>query len=346
MRVLAKVLVCSLLLGGSHLTVAFGGGLAPTGAPWDAGDGFPFEKKVRRAASGIACPAGPAVGKRCLVAFDEGIEARFIVLQDNSYEVDIDPVILLDSAGELDAEGAATDGEFFYVTGSHAVKRGDCADNAVSHNVIRFKGDPATGGAMRGSDGGLAERDVRNDLDTVMEALPDLQPHLGKCLGGEQGIDIEGLAVSGERLYFGFRGPAEGGRAPILSVDKGKFFAGEDADPRVAFVRLGEGRGIRDLQAVKDGILILSGPDDGSSSVEWRISLWDGASDGAGDSVPQVLAELDLSGVSLRDSASCKDKETKPEALAVLEDAADHYRVLILSDGMCDGGPLSFVLNR
>ena len=40
------------------------------------------------------------------------------------------------------------------------------------------------------------------------------------------------------------------------------------------------------------------------------------------------------------------DKELKPEALTLLEETADQYRLLILSDGMCDGGPLAFKIPR
>ena len=40
-----------------------------------------------------------------------------------------------------------------------------------------------------------------------------------------------------------------------------------------------------------------------------------------------------------------KDKQKpgeaiKPEGLAVLSEDAESYQVLVLSDGMCDGGPL------
>ena len=56
----------------------------------------------------------------------------------------------------------------------------------------------------------------------------------------------------------------------------------------------------------------------------------------------KVLAALDLSGVKLR---SC-DKELKPEAMTVLEETPKTYRLLVLSDGLCDGGPLVFTVAR
>ena len=57
---------------------------------------------------------------------------------------------------------------------------------------------------------------------------------------------------------------------------------------------------------------------------------------------PRLLATLDLSSVALR---ACDD-ELKPEALTVLADTEHSYRVLVLSDGMCDGGPLAFTVPR
>ena len=55
-----------------------------------------------------------------------------------------------------------------------------------------------------------------------------------------------------------------------------------------------------------------------------------------------MLAALDLSGVTLR---QC-DKELKPEAITVLEETPTAYQLLVLSDGLCDGGPLAFTVPR
>jgi hypothetical protein len=56
----------------------------------------------------------------------------------------------------------------------------------------------------------------------------------------------------------------------------------------------------------------------------------------------RVLAQLDTRQVSLR---SC-DKEIKPEALNVLQETAKGYQLLVLSDGLCDGGALGFMVGR
>jgi hypothetical protein len=59
-----------------------------------------------------------------------------------------------------------------------------------------------------------------------------------------------------------------------------------------------------------------------------------------------VLATLNLDGVPPRPCPSRDTTDRKPEAMTLLEDGSDFYRLLILSDGMCDGGPMSFVIPK
>jgi hypothetical protein len=227
--------------------------------------------------------------------------------------------------------------------------------------VIRFAVDATTGRAPRDPaedpNGSLVRYQDVDYLWKIMAELPGLKKHVGKkkCLGteppekaqhlkGRRGANIEGLAVKDGRLFFGFRGPAKDGQTLILSVRTEAFFAGSDPKPELTRIVVGERRGIRDLHAVEDGILILAGPDDDASSsdADWIVALWDGKGAGHSAVEPKVLAQLDLAAVKLR---HC-DKELKPEALTLLRPPTDHYHLLILSDGMCDGGPLEFKIPR
>jgi Protein of unknown function (DUF3616) len=360
----AGAVVAACIVGAGGASGADAPLVKPKSGPWDAGDGFSFEKKskkTRQAVSGIACPPNNSGHRLCLVVFDEGVEARYAIVKKNSFVVDGERVVLRKSGGELDAEGAATDGHFFYVTGSHSAKRSTCESNPDSRHIIRFAVDPKTGRALRkpagDPKGSLVQYQDSDRLWSIMESLPHLKDHVGerKCLGtespedaphlkGRRGANIEGLAAKGGRLYFGFRGPAEKGVTVILAVDAKAFFEGGDPKAEITRIVVGQRRGIRDLHAVKDGILVLAGPDDDASSENagWTVALWDGKT--AGDTVVEakVLARLDLSGVKKRDC----DKELKPEAMAVIEDSAQQYRLVILSDGMCDGGPLAFEVPR
>lgn len=343
-----RSLACALVLCCSAGAWAQAPRVAPVSGPWPAGDGFAFKKDaktMRRSVSGIACGLDQAGRRVCLVAFDEGTQARFARLSDGA----IDPLaggIDLGTPGkELDAEGAATDGTFFYVTGSHAVKRSACQANEGSRYVLRFRRDAATGLAVSGpkGDAQLAGYQRSQRLFALLQADPGLRQRLGLggCLG-EGGLDIEALAIRNGRLHFGLRGPTEAGHAFIVSVDAEAFFAGSDPGLRLARVQVGERRGLRDMVATRDGILLLAGPDDVAAHQggDWVLSLWN---DGAGGATqPRPLAVLDLAKVARR---SC-DKETKPEAITVLEESATALRVLVLSDGMCDGGALVFDVGR
>ena len=346
----------------------------PTSGPWNSGAGFGFDLgkkktlKTRQSVSGMACNLNAQQQRICLIAFDEGVQARYAVISDQRLAPDPEALLLRVATAdvELDAEGMATDGRYFYVTGSHSAKRSDCASNPESRHVIRFRLDPVTGRAMRSPAanpvGGWVDYADTTRLWRIMQAQPALAAYVGerKCLGsepppkapsltGQQGVNVEGLAVQGGSLYFGFRGPVsagvegEGGVAKVLAVDADALFT--DGEPRatVTHIALGAHRGIRDMVAVKNGLLLLAGPDDNATnkSVGWTLAWWDGKSSGQ-TVVPKVLAALDLSGVKLR---GC-DEELKPEAITVLRETPEAYQLLVLSDGMCDGGPLAFTIAR
>lgn len=319
--------------------------------PWAAGDGFKMKPRMRRAVSGIACERNQRADRVCLLVLDEAAEGRHVTLSKSGYTLDNTRVMLRDTETELDAEAAATDGQYFYVAGSHSVKRSTCKANPESRFVVRIGRDPVSGRAT-------GTRTETSALWGIMAAQDRLRDHVGdeKCLGtepppkdatkkGQRGVNIEGMAVRDGKLHFGFRGPAKDGAAPVLSVNLSGLFADKDAasaaDPVVTSIKVGERRGIRDLLAVKDGILILAGPDDDESSRDagWVLLLWDGKPDGSDAVEPKHLGRLTLDGIKTRDC----DDGIKPEALALV-DEQDPTRIVVMSDGLCDGGPLVFKL--
>jgi hypothetical protein len=333
--------------------------IAPQSGPLDAGMGFSFPSiKTRRALSGIACPVSKSNERLCLAVFDEGAEARHLTINGDAYVPDNEQVALRPGNIELDAEAAATDGAFYYVAGSHSAKRNDCANNPESRHVIRFRVDPKSGRALRSVRGTLVDYSDTDRLWSIMSTTHELQAHVGDsmCLGteppqdapqltGMRGVNIEGLAVKNGRLFFGFRGPVDDGRAHILAVNADGLFSGKDARPARVSVNVGKGRAIRDLLTVSDGVLVLAGPDDDekNTGAGWIVSRWDGQETSDPEGQIKTLATLDLSNVKLH---SC-DHEPRPEALAITADIpGEAYQALIFSDGMCDGGPLRFTIPR
>lgn len=346
--VLASLALCCSLARAQPLGAV--PSMAPIGKAWPAGAGFQFadaEKKTRRSVSGIACAPNAAHASVCLLAFDEGMEARFAEIGAGKLVPLPGGVRFAVPGKELDAEAAATDGRFFYVAGSHAVKRSDCEANPSSRYVLRFARDPATGRALAAAAGGDLPAGYQHTtrLLALMQANAQLRDSLreGRCLGAG-GMDIEAMALRDGRLHFGLRGPTDGGHAYIASVDADALFGQADAALQVARVPVGAKRGLRDMAPASRGMLLLAGPDDHRDSAEagWSIVMWNDSPAPGQPAETRTLATLDLSKVGL---SKC-DKETKPEALAVLAETATSYRVLVLSDGMCDGGPLVFDIPR
>jgi hypothetical protein len=361
-QVQAAILVGALAVPGATVCRA-SEEAKPVSGPWEAGE-FTFpakQKKTRKSLSGIACPSVPgASAKSCLVVFDEGTQAHYVTISTGGYTIDNTEVALRASDDELDAEGATTDGEFYYVTGSHSAKRNSCESNPGSRHVIRFAVDPASGKAKYDAERRLVGYRDTGALWRLMAAQPALKDSVGeqKCLGtepprdapelkGQRGVNIEGIAAGKDgALHFGFRGPALNGSAPVLTVDARALFESDDPKATVTTLEIGTGRGIRDLATVKDGILVLAGPDDDKSNekVGWIVGLWNGVP----SDKPKFkeLARLALDDVHPRKCDEQLKEERKPEAIAVLKDEPDVLDFVIMSDGMCDGGPLRFTIAR
>ena len=332
----------------------------PTIGQKDAGFGADLKKKkqlqLRQSVSGITCALNARQQRVCLLAFDEGADGHFAQLEGSTFKPLKKPVTLISGDGELDAEAAATDGRYFYVAGSHSPRRSDCSARPDSRHIVRFARDPDTG---RASKPGVVKRAIRQVMGesalagyadstrlwAIMQAQPELAAHVADklCMGDQGAVNIEGMAVQGGRLTLGFRGPVVDGAAKLLSVDADALFDPTGrADPKavVTTLALGAHTGIRDLVAVTGGFLLLAGPDDERASqatVDFSVWFWDGVSRQA-----RALAQLDTRQISLR---SC-DKEVKPEALTVLQETAKSYQLLVLSDGLCDGGALMFRVGR
>lgn len=205
---------------------------------------------------------------------------------------------------EADIEGLDVAGGYLWFTGSHSSKRArpkgknrekDLARLArVEVEANRFllgripllEGAPVRSGfhanrpeerlnAARLGDG--------TGGNVLIEALRD-DPHLGSFLrtvhgadgaetllplaSKENGFDIEGLAVLGEELFLGLRGPVLRGWAALLEIKPreesiGKLglapISGSEQYYRKHFLDL-DGLGIRELVRDGDDLLILAGP--------------------------------------------------------------------------------------
>lgn len=213
---------------------------------------------------------------------------------------------------EMDIEGLAATGGYLWIVGSHALKRkkpkrrqeSDTDAFAVLQELHcernRFflgrvpleEGPPGTFSptrrvgdrwaaclSMGGATGGLA-RWLRKD--------PLLAPFL-QVPAKENGIDVEGIAVDGERVWLGLRGPVISGHAVVLDLVLKEPRAGRlkprrlEQDSRRYRRHLLDtaGLGVRDLRLDGDDLLLLVGPTmalEGTAHIlRWRGALHDTA---------------------------------------------------------------------
>ncbi|HZH26635.1 MAG TPA: DUF3616 domain-containing protein [Azospirillaceae bacterium] len=227
-----------------------------------------------------------------------------------------DLIDLPDPKGEVDVEGMDVEDGWLWIVGSHSLARRkpkpDEQDTAAMlarlesikrepnrYLLARIPLEDGPDGRVpvrRAADGRRSSwlpfaRKHGNALTKAIGKDPQLAPFLS-IPAKENGFDVEGLAVAGDRVFLGLRGPVLRGWAVILELDIGPgkkggiALAGKGAAAvRKHFLDL-DGLGIRELCRDGDDLLILAGPTmdlDGPVRV-WR---WAGACTDTGRIVPR-----------------------------------------------------------
>ena len=285
-----------------------------------------FQPHARRAQAGPPLPhdisAVAAVGRTLFAAADETATVERLVRGSDGDYRQQDSIALGDHfdlpqgpGGEMDIEGLAIDGDFLWITGSHSLKRDKpdlCSDDnaraldeleEIDRNANRYflgrlplvagRGGvhrPTRSGERSGKDGPAClkmSRKGRNALTKVLYRDRHLAPSVNMPCK-ENGFDIEGLAVKGERLFLGLRGPVLSGWAVVVELKLGASKQGrlklrrcgrKGRRYRKHFLPL-RGLGIRDLRFDGDDLLVLAGPTmnhDGTGALfRWRQPIGDG----------------------------------------------------------------------
>lgn len=306
--------------------------------------------------SGIACRPPAANGAlQCLAVNDEGVVVQPLVI-DRGRLMPGEPQNLIDADSpkaafgvrpkidcpkkgsedfkEFDGEGvafapgpAAGDG-FFYVVGSHGCSRKKDEFRLSSFLLARLPVDSA---------GKLGKVELTWRVSEAMNRTPPaIKGRIGKSLTEDNGLNIEGIAAIGDRLLFGLRAPSLDKKGYVVSVSAAQLFApGTGAavsEPLVYELPLGKDAGIRDLAALPDGkLLVLTGPTLDQSSVPYALSAYDPATNHH-----RWLARL----VDMHSG----EGRAKAEAVVVLSHADEALRVLVLFDGIQNGGPQEYRL--
>ena len=269
-----------------------------------------------------------------------GVEGKFpIVLPGSEFA----------NASEVDIEGIAEENSIVYVIGSHARVRPGVDARKESHKDNRVNLDEPPAKFEKTKAFGARNIIARFELDSYGVAKNLENSSLKEVLNTtfpfklfrdipskENGIDIEGLAVRDGKLYAGFRGPVlRGNFVPVLEFE----FFNPVTNNRILYVTL-QGRGVRDMVAVKEGFLILAGPvGDGAQS--YQIYLWNGEDVVCGKDRPDASKNIELLGEVPNVPAGAK-----PEGITVIKQADSAYTVLMAFDGLENGGLRRYSVTR
>jgi hypothetical protein len=284
------------------------------------------------------------------------------------------------SAPEVDIEGLDHDGGYLWIAGSHSLKRDkpghDDTPKAarqalrrVSQDANRYllariplfeqDGSWQLARQHKGVGGTLKAARLRgarhgNELMEVLRRDRHLRDFM--CIPGkENGFDIEGLAVRGDRMFLGLRGPVLRGWALILELRIGDArkagrlrllpVDGKGRRVRKHFLDLG-GRGVRDIHLDGDDVLVLAGP---TMPLDGKLTVlrWPGAL--RGDTGCLVRAEQLQHVMDLPHGTACDHAEgitfhrapgSDEVALLVVHDAASPQRQVGDSTLLADVLPL------
>ena len=249
-------------------------------------------------------------GSHLWIANDESTSLERLTIEGDQarhhHSFDLSDSLDLPGEGEIDIEGLDVEGDTLWLLGSHSsvrkrVKDKHNSDEArevlavvgvsqrrqvlarlsikalrdLSGRQISEQQRPAVFGPG-GSGGGLLDLLAG---DAHLKSFIGSSPIPGK----DNGIDCEGLAVTGDRVFIGLRGPVLRGWAVIVELRAGdgpgidpKPIGTENRRYRKHFLDL-RGLGVRDLCRHGDDLLILAGPTmelDGRTAVfRWRDAM-------------------------------------------------------------------------
>lgn len=246
--------------------------------------------------------AGTRIGDTLFVAADEhcGIDRLCLVDEkwcNHATFVLKDMLDLEEPDEEADLEGLSAENGWLWAVGSHArtrykpekfagetidlTKLADLKDTRARCLLARFPlVETAQGWQPVARDGGrragmLKQGKRGNSLMKMLKEDPLLAPFT-RIPAKEGGLDVEGLAVAGDRVALGMRGPVIATHAVLLEM---RISAGKSGQLRIEdgpYKRLMamEGLGIRDLKRCGGDLLILAGPTTGLSGpvalYRWR----------------------------------------------------------------------------
>ena len=305
--------------------------------------------------SGVSCLQPHGATRICLAIDDQGRLAQTATFEGSTItgrakirligkggppsdivgkEPTVDNCSTKDKFKDLDGEGVARDENNFYVVGSHGCSRHGNKFRASSFILARIPDGVVIKAAAEGPDildekGPIA---TSYRLSEALLAAPTVKAFFAQDLMTGNGLNIEGLAIAGGKLYAGLRAPVLGRKAFLVGVDVDRLFDAArpigQADVSEIDLDLGD-RGVRDLAVLADGrLLVLAGPA-GSEERSFALYVVEPAS-------KAVTAIADLIDVP---------QGAKAEALEILAQDPGSLDLLILFDGAKSGAPRRYSID-
>lgn len=280
------------------------------------------------------------VGSLLVVGADEGtgIQVLHPVRGKDSFRAANALIPLLESDTEIDIEGLSAVGNTVHVLGSHSLKRrrisSELSRKANRKRITEVVAEPSRDHLFRfeldPESGKLASGVASISLRDILERDPILG-RFTQIPGKENGVDIEGIAVAGNRIYLGFRSPVlRDGYVPVAILP---FSRPESYQLR--FLDLG-GKGIRDMTHVGGGFLLIAGPT-ADNDGKFRLMFWDG-----GDQLPGT----DRRAAELVRLGTIPVPDGPPEGIVVVEETESWWEVLIVYEGSSKGRLTRFRVDR
>lgn len=269
--------------------------------------------------------SGAAVeGKRLWTVSDEGRTIELMLRDGDGYklaeQIQLDDLFPDLPKGEADLESICCADGRLWVAGSHTRVRRPA--EGVPRPKLRDRPSRHLLGSLTAAGEARAlPQTGRGALRPALAKDPFLRPFL-ELPTKENGLDIEGQAVLGNRLFLGLRGPLIDNHAIVLEVPLSSTGRVRLAGLRRHFLWLG-GLGVRDLARDGDRLLVVAGPVTAAAG-PFTLHDWTPGR-GGGVDFPESIARWPEA--AERPEGVCRLDRGGRRGLLVLYDAPDGDRI-------------------
>ncbi len=243
------------------------------------------------------------------------------------------PLFAVDGIVEADLEAVAADevNHCYYAIGSHGAskKKGEFQEERC--HIFRIPAEAKSGVP---TDKGIAT----GSLMPWLAAQPTFKASLQQPLQ-QRGFNIEGLACKAGKLYIGVRGPNVKGHTFVIEMAPEPLFNNQLPTGKIHELPVGAGQGIREIVALPEGFLVLTGNAGSEPSKHFPESL------DHEEKNPYVLWWWrPATAQSLVKLLVLPKHEGKAEGLLVTKAEAALVEVVVIFDSGENGAPLTLAV--